>query len=276
MKKFFALLVLVSALCSISAQRVNETVTMFGKEQITGFTINVDNAPANIVADALADKFQNQYYMKGTAKKGYHVYENQPCSAFGESRYDIYFTTVTVGKKKDQTTQLTLVVSNGNMNCITFANDPRTSRNIVTFLENFPADVEAYKVKLRIAELKNEVAKLKKDRAAMEKDRVKVNDKIGSTNDELKRNTDRIEKLTAEIEKNQAEFNQTHNPALGEAISKSVKEKQSLQKTQDSKQKTLLGLNNDIVKLNKKLEENAKTIEAKEAELKQLEQQQQK
>ena len=270
MKKFFALLVLVSALCSISAQRVNETVTMFGKEQITGFTINVDNAPANIVADALADKFQNQYYMKGTAKKGYHVYENQPCSAFGESRYDIYFTTVTVGKKKDQTTQLTLVVSNGNMNCITFANDPRTSRNIVTFLEELQYDVEAFRTDLRIEELKNEIAALEKERQSLEKDQLKVKDKITATNDEMKKNADMVEKKTNEITRLQERYASSHDAALKEQISALAKEKKSLQKSQDGLQKNLLGLNDDLYKITNKIEATNKAIEERQAELKKL------
>ncbi len=153
MKKIFALFAFIGVLCSISAQKVNETVTMFGKDQLTGFTVNIDNASPEIVAAAMANKFEKEFFMKGSFKKGFHVYESQPCAAFGEARYDTYFATAPVGKKKDQYTQVVLVVSTGNMNCITFANDPRTSRNIVTFLENFPADVEAYNERQPFQEL---------------------------------------------------------------------------------------------------------------------------
>lgn len=271
MKKLFALFAFVSVLCSVSAQKVNETVTLFGKDQLTGFTINVDNATANIVSDALANKFETQYSMKGSNKKGFRVYEGQPCSAFGDARYDVYFTTTTVGKKNNQYTQVTLVVSNGNLNCITFSSDPRTSRNIVTFLENLPNDVEAYKTQLRIEQLKNELANLKKERASIEKDRVKVNDKIANANDEIKKATDKIEKLSAEIEKLQDQFNKSQDANLKDQISKAVKDKQTLQKSQTNTQKNLLNLNNEIVKLNTKFETNVKNTEAKEAELKQLE-----
>jgi len=270
MKKVFALLAFVSVLCSVSAQRVNETVTLFGKDQINGFTINVDNAPANIVADALANKFETKYSLKGSNKKGFRVYESQPCSAFGDARYDIYFTTTTVGKKNNQSTQVILVVTNGNMNCITFSNDPRTSRNIVMFLENLPNDVEAYKTQLRIEQLKNELANLKKERENLEKNRAKANDKVASSNEEAKRTTDQIEKLTADIEKMQDEFNNSHDPALQEQISKAVKDKQTLQKTQSNIQKNLLNLNNEIVKLNSKLDTNAKETASREEELKKL------
>jgi len=270
MKKFFALFAFVSVLCSVSAQKVNETVTLFGKDQINGFTINVDNAPANIVSDALSDRFEKQYSLKGSNKKGFRVYENQPCSAFGESRYDIYFTTTTVGKKKNQYTQVTLVVSNGNMNCVTFSSDPRTARNIVMFLEELPHVVEAYKIELRKEQLKNELDNLRKERASIEKDRIKVNEKIANANDEVKRTTDQVDKLTADIEKMQDQFNKTHDEALKDQISKAVKDKQTLQKSQSNTQKNLLKLNSEIVKLNQKLENNGKEIETREAELKQL------
>ena len=274
MKKFFILFALASLFCSVSAQKVNETVVLFGKDQLKGFTINVNNAPTNIVSDALANKFESQYSLKGSNKKGFHVYEGQACSAFGDARYDIYFTTETIGKKKNQYTQVTLVVSNGNMNCITFANDPRTSRNIVMFLENLPNDVEAYKIKLRIEQLKGELTKLKKERETLEKDRVKTNDKIAKANEEAKMTTDQLQKLTADIERMQDEFNKTQDPILQEKIAKAVKDKQTLQKTQSNIQKNLVNLNNDIVKLNQKLETNAKETQARETELKQLQLQQ--
>jgi hypothetical protein len=244
---------------------------MFGKDQLNGFTINITNASANLVADALADKFENQYALKGSNKKGFRVYESQPCEAFGEARYDIYFTTSPVGKKNDQLTQATLVVTSGNMNSITFTNDPRTSRNIVMFLENLPNDVEAYKIKLRIAQLRTELANLKKERETLENDRMKANDKLAVSNEEAKKTTEQIQTLTAEIEKMQDEFNTSQDPALQEKISKAVKDKQTLQKTQSNTQKSLLNLNNDIVKLNNKLDTNAKETEARETELKQLE-----
>ena len=159
-QKMIALLAIVSVFCSVSAQRVNETVTLFGKDQLQGFTINIDNYSIDVVDGAMANIFENQYKLKGSKKKGYHVYENQQCSAFGDARYDIYFTTTEIGKKNNKSVQVTLVVSNGNMNCITFTNDPRTSRNIVNFLEKFPRDVESYNTTLRIQSLENELTKL--------------------------------------------------------------------------------------------------------------------
>ncbi len=270
MKKIIALFVFVGVLGSLSAQKVNETVTVFGKDQLTGFTTNVDNGDDKTVADAMAYIFESKYSMKGSNKKGFRVYESYPCSAFGDARYDIYFTTATVGKKKNQTTQVTLVVSNGNMNCITFGNDPRTSRNIVMFLESLPNEVEAYKTKLRIEQLKSELTALNKERESLEKDRMKANDKINNANDEIKKTTDQLEAKTAQIERLQEKFNNNHEASVQEEISVAVKEKESLQKSQSNLQKSLLKLNEEIVNLNKKLETNAKTTEEKEAELKKL------
>ena len=49
MKKLFALLTLVFVFGSLSAQKVNETVTLFGKEQLTGFVTNITQASSEIV-----------------------------------------------------------------------------------------------------------------------------------------------------------------------------------------------------------------------------------
>ena len=243
MKKVFALVFLASVFCSLSAQKVNETVVLYGKEQIKGFTINIyDNSP-EIVEGALVDKFETQYKLKGSKKKGYHVYENQSCDAFGDARYDIYFTTTEVGKKKDKTTQVVLVVSTGNLNCITFSNDPRSSRNIVAFLENLNKDIEAYKIKLRIEELRNNLNNLNKDRQSMLKDQTKLQEKRNVTDEEVKRLTEQIE--------------QTSN----------VEEKESLQKNLKSAQKSLQSLDEKLYKLGVKLETNQKDTDSAQKEL---------
>ncbi len=270
MKKTIALLVFVSVLGSLSAQKVNETVTMFGKEQLQGFTINISDATTSIVEGALNDKMQNQLGLKGSKKKGFYVYENQACSTFGDARYDIYFTTAEVGKKKDMNTQLTLVVSTGNMNCITFSNDPRTSRNIVAFLESLPQDVETYKIKLRINELEKQLAKLDKERQSMEKDQTAIQDKLNTGSDDFKRLSDQIDKKNDEIHSLQERYNKSFDPALKEEIDAAMKDKQSMQKTQTSMQKTLLNANQNLQKVKTKLETNQKAIEDTEKELKSL------
>ena len=271
MKKTIALLVFVSVLGSLSAQKVNETVVLFGKDQLQGFTINISDATPAIVEGAMIDKMQNQLGLKGSKKKGFFVVENQPCHSFGEARYDIYFTTAEVGKKKDMKTQLTLVVSNGNFNCITFTNDPRTSRNIVAFLESFPKDVEAYKTKLRIAELKDQLTKLNKERQSLEKNQTKIQDKINVTTDEVKRLSEQLDKKNQEIETLQDNYNNSLDPSLQEQISAAMKEKQTIQKTHASSQKSLVKMNDDLRKNKTKLEDNQKEIEKAEAELKSLE-----
>ena len=243
MKKILALVVFASVFCLLSAQKVNETVVLYGKEQIKGFTINIyDNSP-DIVAGALADKFETQYKLKGSKKKGYYVYENQACSAFGDARYDIYFTTAEVGKKKDKTTQVILVVSTGNLNCVTFSNDPRTSRNIVAFLENLPKDIESYKIKLRIEELRNNLNNLNKERQSLLKEQSKLQEKSNTTAQEIKR-------LTAQLE-------QTTN----------VEEKQPLQKSLQSAEKSQLSTDEKLYKINVKLETNQKNIDSTKKEL---------
>lgn len=270
MKKIFVLLTLVGVISSLSAQRVNETITMFGKDQLSGFTTNISQATPEIVEQALANKFEKDYALKGSKKKGYYVYLNQPCPAFGEARYDLYFMASEVGKKKNKSTQVNLVVSTGNQNCITFSNDPRTSRNIVAFLENLQTDVDKYNRVLKINELKNAIDNLEKDRLALEKDQEKMKDKINKTNEDMQVNIAQVDAKTAEISKLQENYNQTHNPTIKEQISKAAKEKQTLQKSQSNMQKSLLKMNENLHKNDKKQDEIVKLIEEKKAELQKL------
>ena len=270
MKKLFALLTLVFVLGSLSAQKVNETVTLFGKDQLSGFTTNIAQTTPEIVEQALANKLEKDFLLKGSKKKGYYVYMNQPCPAFGEARYDLYFTTAEVGKKKNKSTQVTLVVSTGNQNCITFSNDPRTARNIVSFLESLSNDVEIYKKTLRINELKETLESLEKDQTSLEKDQEKVKEKINKTNEEMQANVAQVEAKTAEIAKLQENYTQTHNATIKEQISTAAKEKQTLQKSQSGMQKSLLKLNENLHKNDKKRDELIKLIEEKRAELQKL------
>jgi predicted nucleic acid-binding Zn-ribbon protein len=271
MKKVLLLLAFVSVLTSLSAQKVNETVIIYGKDQLKGFTVNITGTSASIVADALNAKLEKEFSLKGSKKKGFYVYENQPCVAFGDARYDIYFTTADVGKKNNQFAQVTLVVSTGNFNCITFSNDPRTSRNIVAFLENLTNDVEKHKATLRIAELKSQLTTLDKERQSLLKDQAKIQEKLNAGNDEIKRLSDQLDKKNEEIEKLQDSYNKSHDAAVKEQITAAVKERQTIHKSHNSTQKSLLSLNKDLQKVKTKLDANQKQIDAAEAEIKSLE-----
>lgn len=271
MKKIFSILLLVAAFCPVFAQKVNETVALYGKEQLNGFTINIYNAPIDVVEGALVDKFENQFGMKGKKNKNYHVYQNYACPTFGEAKYDIYFTTQEVGKKKNRSVQVTLIVSTGNQNCITYANDPRTARNITTFLENFNNDVEAYAIKLKIDELNGQLAALDKERKSLEKEQSKIMDKLNKTNDEIKETANQVEAKTAEMTRLQEKYTSSHDPEVKSQIDKTAKDTQSLQKSQSNMQKSLLKLNNDLQKLNKKLDATVKNQEKTNAELREVE-----
>lgn len=270
MKKLFAFLAFIFVFSSLSAQKVNETVTLFGKDQLTGFTTNIAQATPEIVEQALANKMEKDFLLKGSKKKGYYVYLNQLCPAFGDARYDLYFTTTEVGKKKNKSTQVTLVVSTGNQNCVTFSNDPRTARNIVSFLESLSDEVEIYKKTLRINELRTSIETLEKDQASLEKDQVKVKEKINKTNEEMQANVAQVEAKAAEIATLQEKYTQTHNPTIKEQIAKAAKEKQTLQKSQSSMQKSLLKMNEDLHKNDKRRDEIIKLLEEKKAELQKI------
>ncbi|MDY6326510.1 MAG: hypothetical protein SPL42_08250 [Bacteroidales bacterium] len=271
MKRILSTIAMVAVLCAANAQKVSETVTLYGKEQLNGFTINIHDVAHDIVEGAIVDKFENNMNLKGKKNKGYHVYMNQPCPTFGESRYDIYFTTQEVGKKKNRSVQVTLVVSTGNQNCITYSNDPRTARNITYFLENLDKDVQAYAIKLKIDELKAKIATLEKERESLTKEQTKITDKLNKTNDNIKDASSQIITKNAEITQLQEKYTESHDPAIKEQIAKTTKETQTLQKSQTSMRKSLLGMNNDLEKVRKKIGINENNIEKTRKELKEVE-----
>ena len=258
-------------MCTINAQKVNETVALYGKEQLNGFATNIYDVPLDVVEGAIVEKFENNLNLKGKKNKGYHIYLNQPCQTFGEARYDIYFTTQEVGKKKNKSVQITLVVSTGNQNCITYSNDPRTARNISYFLENINTDIQAYATKLKIAELNTLLSNLEKERSSLEKEQIKIQDKLNKTNDEIKNTSNEIEAKTTEMTRLQEKYTNSHDPEIKNLISKNAKETQTLQKSQSSLRKSLLGLNNDLDKVRKKIIANEKSVEQTRHELKEME-----
>ena len=104
----------------------------------------------------------------------------------------------------------------------------------------------------------------------MKKDQEKAKQKATKMNEDMQLNVAQVEAKTAEIAKLQENYNQTHNESIKEQISTAAKEKQTLQKSQNSMQKSLLKLNEEVHKTDVKLEDNMKTLEKKRAELQQL------
>lgn len=267
MKKLLSVLVLVGIAFFVSAQHVSETVTLYGKEQLHGFTITIPDATSEIAEGAMVQKLENDYRLKGKKNKGYHTYMSQSCSVFGDQNYDIYFTTKDVGKKKNRSAQVIFVVSTGNQNCITMAKDPITARSIMSFLENFKTDVDIYKVDLKIDELNKQLETLNKEKQSLEKEQIKIKDKLTKTNADLQQTTRDIEVKNSDITKLQAEYTTTHNPETKYLIDKTAKEAQTLQKSQTSMRKSLLNLNNNLQKVGKKIDENAREIDKVSREL---------
>lgn len=268
MKKYFSLLALIGMFCAMNAQTVSETVTMFGKDQLNGFSININDATSDIVEGAMVEKFENQMGLKGKKNKGFYTYTSQGFEPFGDAKYDIYFTTQEGGKKNNKFTQLILVVSTGNLNCITMNSDPRTARNIMTFLQNVNIDVESYKTKLRIEELDKQKQTLEKERQNLDKNQAKVKEKMTKTNEEMKNATKKVDDLNNELTKLQEKYTSSHDPETKAQITKTAKEVQSLQKSQTNMRKSLLNMNNEIQKIDKKIEDNVRMIEKVQAERK--------
>ncbi|MCQ2283919.1 MAG: hypothetical protein MJZ57_03340 [Bacteroidales bacterium] len=197
MKKLFILLAIVCAGTALSAQKVQESVIDFGKQQVPGYLVNIQNASVDLVESAFKEKLEKEYGLKGTKESGFRAYINQNLKYIGPDNYDIYFTVGEFGKKKNKTTQLTVIVSTGNMNAITTQNNPDVADKIMKFLSDFVSYVQEYSMQQQINALNDQLSKLNNEKSGLEKDQAK--------------NQKQIEKLQKDQEKIAKQLDQNAN-----------------------------------------------------------------
>jgi len=211
MKKLFVLLSVVCACTCLSAQTVKESVIPFGKEQISGYLLDVQNVSVEVTEAALRDKFENQYGLKPAKESGFRAYLNQAFAPFGTANYDIYFTVGEYGKKKNKTTQVSFVVCTGNHNAITSSNNPEASLEIKNFLQNFVNYIQVYTNNKEIEALEAQLAKLQKERKDLDGNVDKINKQIKKLNQELEETNNKISDKDNEIKKVEADLKKAKN-----------------------------------------------------------------
>ena len=155
-----------------------------------------------MVDATVRDIFETQYNLKASKESGFRAYLNQPFAPFGSENFDIYYTVSEFGKKKDKTTQVSMIVCTGNMNAITSANNPDADNAIRYFLKNIPPKVEQYNNQQEINALKEKMAKLQNTKESLEKD----NDKAQKQIEKLKQNMDKNNEKIKETEKSISEL----------------------------------------------------------------------
>ena len=188
MKKLVLLAFVVAFAAVASAQHVKESMINMGKQQLSGYLIDIPGADMKTVEAAFRDKLEKQYNLKASSESGFRAYLNQPFNPFGSANYDLYFKVGEHGKKKNKVSQISLIVCSGNLNTITSQNDPTTADYVKVFLRDFVSYVQEYVAKQNLNELENQMAKLVKEKKSLDKDQEKINKQIQKLNKDLEKN----------------------------------------------------------------------------------------
>lgn len=207
MKKLLFVFAIICTCATLSAQKIQESVIDFGKQQVSGYLVNVPSASVDLVDGAFKEKLEKEFSLKSSKENGFRSYINQNMPAFGQENYDIYYQVSEFGKKKNKTTQLKLIVSSGNMNAITSQSNPETAEKIKSFLNNFISYVEEYAKQQEINALNEQLSKLESEKASLEKDQNKIQKQIEKLNKESEKVQKDLNKKNEEISKLQDKIN---------------------------------------------------------------------
>lgn len=200
MKRLVLLAFAVALTTAAFAQTAKESMIKMGKQQLSGYLIDIPGADVKTVDAAFRDKLEKQYNLKASSESGFRAYLNQPFKPFGSENYDMYFTVTEHGKKKNKVSQLELIVCSGNMNTITSQNNPATADYVKVFLRDFVSYVQEYVAKQNIKAMESQLAKLNKELKGLEKNKNKINKQIEKLNKDLDKNAKAISDKEKEIQ----------------------------------------------------------------------------
>jgi valyl-tRNA synthetase len=213
MKKLLLFLTTICLVSFASAQNVKESTVKFNKTQVSGYLANINGYTMDVVDLAMRTKLEKEFQLKASKEGSFRAYLNQPCATFGPDSYDIYYQVSEFGKKKNKTTQISFIITKGNMNAITSSTDPDIARRVKNFLDDFLATVPSFAISQQIEALEAELAKLQKEKASLDnevaknnKAIAKENKKIEKINKNIEKSQKKIEKLGEKIEKKQVEI----------------------------------------------------------------------
>lgn len=184
MKKLFSIvLVSMMSLTFSFAQTVTEGNVSFNKSELNGFTINIPGVDSKTAVAAMQEYFSEQSFAKPKTESKFTVYKAQRFTLFGEGSYDIYFNAVDKGKKKDQSVDINLICSLGNMNTVSSNGDATTADNVKTFMTKCPKIIEKYQLKQKIEQLKKDMEKAQKEKEKNEKEIAKMQKAMSKANE---------------------------------------------------------------------------------------------
>lgn len=123
--------------------------------------VNDFSYPESIVTKALQDKMQKLGY-KGKDSKGFITYRNVTITELGTTAFDVYFKIDRKSRKEKDITSVTMLLSRGNENFVTEADDAQAINNAKYFLDNLIPNVQAFDLQKQISDQEDVVKKAEK------------------------------------------------------------------------------------------------------------------
>lgn len=201
MKRICMLVAGIMMACTVMAQTAQETTVEFNKKNVQGVCITFSNFSQDVVRDALTNRMEKDGGLKGSNVKGWRAYLAQKFLELGDKNFDIYTNVVTMGKKKDIQVVVYMLVSTGNENFVTSANEREVIDNAKNFLNNFASYVRVHDINVKIANQNEVIAKLKKEHESLNGDKEKMQNQIKDLEKKIASKQDEISNKEKEIQK---------------------------------------------------------------------------
>ena len=199
MKKTFYTLITILAF-AVSASAQSRYVFIDFKDVQKPGIQNDFSYPESTVSKAISDKMEKLGY-KGKDSKGFKMYKGVALPELGSATYDLYFKVDRKSKKQKDMSTVTMLVSTGNENFITEADDSQTINNAKYFLDNLIPSVQAFDLEQQIKEQEDAVKKAEKkyknlldDADDLQKRKRKIEEQISDNSKDQKNQQAEIEK----------------------------------------------------------------------------------
>ena len=175
MKKIIAFILLGIVSTFSYAQTAQNTMIEFNKVRVPGVIISVTTYDVETVKAALKARLERIGGLKGSTSKGFTMYPGQIFVNFDPvKKYDIY-TKIDAGSKKDNDVIISLMVSSGNENFISVADNPELNQKMLDFLTDFVANsLKDFDILKKTTDLSAALDKLEKEYKSLVSDRDKL------------------------------------------------------------------------------------------------------
>lgn len=193
-------LVLVALLFSFTfsfAQTVQEQQVTMGKLPATAFTLKTMHSPA-VMEGAIQQKLEKGMGLKASKYSGYKAFLAQQFPTISNQNLDVYFKSEEVGKKADKVTVVYMLVSTGNNNFITTANDAATAEKIKLYLADVVAYAAEYELEQNIINNTNNIKKLEGEQKKLESNKQKMQKQMNELEKQISDKQLEIDKLKEE------------------------------------------------------------------------------